>query len=76
MLDMGPQLVSALFDIVSSVVADLITMLPELVPMIVNGLGTCSIGKEVERSLVEGVFDGINDVFEDRFEKKHEESDQ
>lgn len=38
-VDISPQIVQALFEVASSLVSDLITMLPELIPMILEGVG-------------------------------------
>lgn len=59
-----PQITSALFDVASVVVRDLVGMLPELVPELWFGLG--DMLKSVASgglSIIEGLYDGIEQAF-------------
>lgn len=59
-----PQMTTAFFDVASVVVTDLVAMLPELTPVLVNGLldmaGSILKGAE---SVVEGLFTGVEKAF-------------
>ena len=59
-----PQITSALFDVSSVVIRDLVGMLPELIPMILEGAGNLLASVAVGLDgIVSSLFDGIEQAF-------------